>query len=183
MVGYARTSTTDQNLDAQIELLHDAGADRIYHEKISGVSKNRPELVALLDYVRKGDTVVICKIDRIARNTKHLLEIVETLKIKGVTLKILDINIDTNTPTGKLMLTMIGAVATFEREIMLERQKEGITRAKEQGLYKGRKPTARAKSKQVLELLAKGMTKQAVADTLNIGVASVYRITKSNMLK
>jgi DNA invertase Pin-like site-specific DNA recombinase len=177
-IGYARVSTTDQNLDAQLAQLQAAGCDRVYQEKESGAKADRPELTSMLDYARQGDTLVVCKLDRIARSTKHLLDIVDTLQDKGVTFKALNIDLDTSTATGKLMLTMLGAIATFEREMMLERQLEGIAQAKQAGVYKGRKPTAMAQAKQVLELLAQGKTKQAVADTLNIGVASVYRIAK-----
>lgn len=177
-VGYARVSTVEQNLDGQLEQLQAAGVDRIYQEKASGVDAGRPELAAMLDYVRQGDTVVCCKLDRIARSTKHLLEVSETLENKGVTFRVLNINLDTATPTGKLMLTMLGAIATFERELMLERQREGIRSAKLAGKYKGRAATARAQAETVMEMIGRGMTKQAVADELKIGVASVYRIAR-----
>lgn len=176
LIGYARVSTKDQNLDAQIELLQQAGVERLFQEKASGVKEDRPELVKMLDWVREGDTVIVCKLDRIARSTKHLLSIVETLEKKGVAFRVLNINLDTSTPTGKLMLTMLGAIATFEREMMLERQMEGIREAKKKGKYLGRKPTARAKSTQIFNLLKDGKTKQAIADELGIGIASVYRI-------
>lgn len=178
VIGYARVSTTDQKLEVQVEQLHGVGVEKIYAEKASGADADRVELAKLLDFVREGDTVVACKLDRIARSTKHMLEIVDTLNAKRVTLKILNIDLDTSTPTGKLMLTMLGAVATFEREMMLERQRDGIEKAKEKGVYTGRKPTARAKTVEVLEHLAQGMTKEAVATMLGIGVASVYRIAK-----
>jgi DNA invertase Pin-like site-specific DNA recombinase len=132
----------------------------------------------MLDYVRSGDTVVCCKIDRLARSTKHLLEIVDLLEAKGVALRVLNINLDTSTSTGKLMLSMLGAIGQFEREMMLERQRDGIVKAKEAGKYTGRKPTAKMQAAAVMELLRQGMTKQAVADRLGIGVASVYRIVK-----
>jgi DNA invertase Pin-like site-specific DNA recombinase len=178
VVGYARVSTVDQNLTAQLEQLTAAGCDRIYQEKVSGVQRDRPELVAMLDYVREGDVVICCKLDRIARSTRHLLEIVEGLEKKGAAFQVLNIHLDTTTPTGKLMLTMLAAVAMFEREMMLERQAEGIKVAKEEGRYKGRKPTAMGKAEQALQLLEQGLTKQAVADKLGIGIASVYRIVK-----
>jgi len=179
IIGYARASTEDQKLDAQIEQLKEAKCERIYQEKVSGVKVDRPELTAMLDYVREGDTVVVTKLDRIARSTKHLLEIADLLKKKKVVFKVLNINFDTSTPTGKLMQTMLAAVAEFEREMMLERQAEGIRIAKAQGKFKGRKPTARAKSDEVLRLLADGLTKEAVAEKVEIGVASVYRIAKA----
>lgn len=179
IIGYARASTEDQKLDAQIEQLKQAKCERIYQEKVSGARVDRPELSAMLDYVREGDTVVVCKLDRIARSTKNLLEITDLLKKKKVVFKVLNINFDTSTPTGKLMQTMLAAVAEFEREMMLERQAEGIRIAKAQGKFKGRKPTAREKSGEVLRLLADGLTKEAVAEKVGIGVASVYRIDKA----
>ncbi len=177
-VGYARVSTNDQDLTAQLEQLDAAGCERIYQEKLSGAKQDRPELSAMLDYVRQGDTVTVCKLDRIARSTKHLLEIVESLEKKKVAFKVLNISLDTSTPTGKLMLSMLAAIGQFEREMMLERQREGIRIAKDAGAYKGRKATARAKSAEVMELIRKGLTKEATAERLGIGVASVYRIAK-----
>ncbi|NJD37380.1 MAG: recombinase family protein [Geobacter sp.] len=178
LIGYARVSTRDQNLTGQIEQLKTAGCTKIFEEKKSGVDRDREQLALLMDSVRVGDTVVCCKLDRIARSTQHLLEIAETLQGQGVGLRILGTDIDTTTSTGKLMLTMLGAIATFEREIMLERQRDGIEQAKLAGKYKGRKATTRSRAAEVLELLGTGLTKQAVADRLGIGVASVYRIAK-----
>lgn len=180
VIGYARVSTTEQHLDSQIEQLQAAGCSRIYSEKKSGVDAKRVELASMMDFVREGDTVVCCKLDRIARSTQDLLNIVSTLTTKGVALKILNIALDTSTPTGKLMLTMLGAIATFEREMMLERQRDGIAKAKKEGKYTGRKPTAQAKSAEVLKLLGQGKTKEAVAGELGIGVASVYRIARAS---
>ena len=178
-IGYARVSTEGQELTAQLEQLNGAGVDKIFKEKASGVKQDRPQLAAMLDHLREGDTVIICKLDRIARSTKHLLEIVEALEAQKVSFKVLNINLDTSTPTGKLMLSMLAAIGQFEREMMLERQREGIELAKQAGKYKGRKATARDKSAEVQELLKQGMTRQAVADTLKIGVASVYRIARA----
>jgi len=181
VIGYARVSTTDQNLEAQLEQLNAAGCEKIYQEKVSGVKQDRPELAAMLDYVREGDVVLCCKLDRIGRSTKHLLEIVEGLQSKGVGFRALNnADLDTTTATGKMMLTILAAVATFEREMMLERQKEGIKIAKDAGAYKGRKATARAKSSEVLKLISEGMTKEATAERLGIGVASVYRIVRDH---
>ena len=151
IIGYAWASTEDQKLDAQIEQLKDAKCDRIYQEKVSGAKVDRPELVAILDYVREGDSVVVTKLDRIARSTKHLLEITDLLKKKKVVFKVLNIDFDTCTLNGKLMQIMLAAVAGFERQMMLERQTEGIRIAKVQGKFKGRKPTAREKSRDVLK--------------------------------
>lgn len=173
-VGYARVSTTGQSLDVQLAALSDC--EKIFREKISGAKDDRPELMAMLEWVREGDVVQITKLDRLARNTRHLLEISEHLQSKGVALNILNIGINTATPTGKLMLTMIGAIATFEREMMLERQAEGIALAKLKGKYKGRKPTARSKSQEVMELLQKGVSKPEISRQLGIGITSIYRV-------
>lgn len=176
-VGYARVSTTGQSLDTQLEAL--AGCEKIFREKISGAKDDRPELQAMLEFVREGDTVQVTKLDRLARNTRHLLEISEYLQGKRVALSILNIGINTATPTGKLMLTMIGAIATFEREMMLERQAEGIALAKLQGKYKGRKATARSKSQEVIEMLGQGLSKPEISRQLGIGITSIYRIVRN----
>lgn len=122
---------------------------------------------------------MVTKLDRLARNTRHLLEISEFLQQKQVALRILNLGIDTSTPTGKLMLTMIGAIATFERELMLERQAEGIELAKRRGVYKGRKPTAMAKGNEVLALVAKGLPRSEIAKRTGISISSVQRILRS----
>lgn len=180
LIGYARTSTVEQvaGFDAQVSALNTEGCERVYREQVSSVAE-RKELDDAINFARSGDTFVVTKLDRLARNTQHLLEIVQRLESKGVALKVLNLGLDTSTPTGKLMLTMLGAVGQFEREIMLERQKEGVAKAKAEGKYKGRKPTALAKKDEVLALIAQGETKEAVAKKLGIGVASVYRILKA----
>ncbi|HHJ4229992.1 TPA: recombinase family protein [Citrobacter freundii] len=176
-VGYARVSTSGQSLDAQLATL--AGCEKIFREKASGAKDDRPELLAMLEFVREGDTVQVTKLDRLARNTRHLLEVSEYLQNKGVALNILNIGINTATPTGKLMLTMIGAIATFEREMMLERQAEGIALAKLKGKYKGRKATARSKSQEVIDMLAQGLSKPEISRQLGIGITSIYRIVRN----
>ena len=136
-VAYVRVSTVEQNEARQVEGLKPHGIEKWFIEKVSGKDANRPELQKLLEFVREGDTVCVHDFSRLARSTKDLLEIVETLNGKGVHLISNKENIDTSTPTGKLMLTMIGAIAEFERTNMLERQREGIAIAKAQGKYKG----------------------------------------------
>lgn len=138
-VGYVRVSTVEQNEDRQIAGLEKHKIDKWYMEKVSAKDTNRPQLQAMLDYVREGDTIYIHDFSRLARSTKDLLEIVEMLEAKGVSLVSNKENLDTSTPTGKLMLTMIGAINEFERANLLERQREGIAIAKKKGAYKGRK--------------------------------------------
>ncbi len=153
MVGYARTSTLDQEagFEAQIRDLEAVGCQKVFKEQVSAIGERR-QLGAALDYIREGDTIVVTKLDRLARSTRHLGEIVDALKTKSAELRILDLNIDTGTPTGKLILNLLGSVAEFERAMMLERQREGIAKAKAEGKYKGRKATARAKTDQILAL-------------------------------
>ena len=134
---------------------------------------------AAIAFARHGDVFVVTKLDRLARSLAHLLKIVETLASKSVALRILDMNLDTSTPTGKLMVNLLGSIGQFEREMMLERRREGIAAAKAQGRYAGRNPTARAKAPEIAALAASGMTKESIADKLGIGVASVYRALRA----
>ena len=176
-VGYGRTSTLEQQagLDAQIRDLKAAGCEKIFSEQVSAVGK-RPQLEAAVDFIREGDTLLVTKLDRLARSTQHLLEIAERVKAKGADLCILNLGADTSTATGRLMFTVIGAVATFERELMLERQREGIAKAKAEGKYRGRKATARARSAEIKALKADGVRPVEIARRLGIGRASVYRL-------
>lgn len=141
IIGYVRVSSVDQHEDRQLVTMNKYNVDKIYQEKVSGKDTNRPQLQAMLDYVREGDTVVVHDFSRLARSTKDLLAIVELLESKNVTLISAKESVDSSTPTGKLMLTMIGAINEFERANLLERQREGIAIAKENGKYKGRKAT------------------------------------------
>lgn len=138
-IAYVRVSTVEQNESRQREALEKYDIDKWFTEKVSAKDTNRPKLQEMLDYVREGDTIYIHDFSRLARSTKDLLNIVEELNNKGVQLVSNKENIDTSTPTGKLMLTMIGAIAEFERQNLLERQREGIAIAKREGKYKGRK--------------------------------------------
>jgi DNA invertase Pin-like site-specific DNA recombinase len=165
-------------MEAQLRDLRSAGCEKIFHEQVSSVEK-RHQLEACLDFVREGDTLVVTKLDRLARSTQHLLQIADRVKLKGAALHILNLGTDTGTATGKLMFTVIGAIATFEREMMLERQREGIAKAKSEGKYKGRKPTARARSTEVVALISDGVRPTDIARQLGIGRASVYRILES----
>ncbi len=179
ILGYARTSTFDQKagIEAQLKELTTAGCEKIFSEQVSSVDMvARKKLVEALEYLRDGDTLVVTKLDRLARSVGHLMELLDVLKAKGAHLRILSMGIDTGTATGKLMLTVLGGVAEFEREIMLERQREGIAKAKAAGKYKGRQPTARAKAAEVKQLHDEGVGATEIAKRLGIGRASVYRI-------
>lgn len=138
-IGYVRVSTVEQNEQRQIEGLEKHNIDKWYIEKVSGKDTNRPKLQEMLDYAREGDTIYIHSFDRLARSTKDLLELIEQMQNKGIHLVSNKESIDTSTSTGKLMVTMIGAINEFERQNLLERQREGIAIAKREGKYKGRK--------------------------------------------
>ena len=182
-IGYARTSTLDQTagLDAQRRDLEAAGCEKLFEEQVSSVDKaKRVKLADALEFCREGDTLVVTKLDRLARSTQHLLSIVEGLEAKGVSLEILDMGIDTSNATGKLMLTMLGGIAEFERRIMLERQREGIAKAKAEGKYKGRQPTARAKAGEMRRLSEEGRTRKEIAEELAVSERSVYRVLSAS---
>src|SRR5262249_35923718 len=153
-IGYARSSTIDQEagFQAQIKSLKEAGCEKVFAEQVSSLAE-RMQLETALDYAREGDTLVITKLDRLARSVFHLVTNGERLEEKGVALKVLEQAIDTSNCTGRLMFNMLGAIAQFERELMLERQREGIAKAKAEGKYKGRAPTARAKAPEIRRLL------------------------------
>ena len=151
LIGYARTSTTEQEagLKAQCRDLMAAGCERVFSEQVSSAAAERAQLAQAIAFSREGDTLVVTKVDRLARDTSGLWGIVRTLEGKNVGLRVLNLGgdvVDTKSATGKLVLTIFAGFAQFEREMMLERQREGIAKARAEGRYKGRKPTARAKS-------------------------------------
>ena len=148
-----------------------AGCEKTFQEQVSSVAE-RVQLQSALDYVREGDILVVAKLDRLARSVADLMAILQALERKRVGVRILNLGMDTRTPTGKLMLTVLGAVAQFEREMMLERQREGITKAKSAGRYKGRKPIAAERRQDVLKLAAEGATRTVIASQLGIGEAN-----------
>jgi DNA invertase Pin-like site-specific DNA recombinase len=176
IVGYARTSTTEQEagFEAQHRDLKAAGVEKMFAEQVSSVAE-RGELERALDFVREGDVLVVTKLDRLARSIRDLCAIVDRLAAKGAALRILGMGLDTGTADGRLMLNVLGSVAQFEREIMLERQREGIAKAKADKKYKGRKPTARAKTDDMRQLASDGMTRTAIAEKLGVSERSVYR--------
>lgn len=177
-VGYARTSTAEQRAgyDAQLRDLEAAGCEKVFGEQLSSVDASRPQLEQALAFVREGDAFIVTKLDRLARSMRNLVDISEALEKKGVALVILALNVDTSTPSGRLMLNMFGSFAQFEREIMLERQREGVQRAKAEGKYKGRAPTAQAQAANVVSLDAQGLGGAAIAKQLGISRMSVWRI-------
>lgn len=177
LIGYARTSTLDQKagLDVQVAELKAAGVEELFVEQVSSVQR-REELERALKFIRKGDILVVTKLDRLARSIPDLVRIIATLEVKQATLRIMAMNLDTNTPTGRLLLHLVGSVGQFEREIMLERQREGVARAKTEGRYKGRKPTARAKGQEVIAQFRANQRPTDIARSVGIARASVYRI-------
>lgn len=177
LVGYARTSTVEQEagLHAQVTELEAAGATKVFQEHVSSVDAQRPQLRAALDWVRDGDTFIVTRPDRLARSVTDLLRIVEDLKVRNVGVRIMSMGVDTSTATGTLILQVLGAVSEFERSVMLERQRHGIAKAKSEGKYRGRAPTARAKTPEVLRLKAEGQTVAQIAERVGISRASVYR--------
>lgn len=174
LYGYARVSTSDQDLTVQVEALRKAGCEIIREEKRSGSSREgRDELNTLLAFLRAGDTLVVTRVDRLARSIGDLQDIVRSLKTKGVSLRATEQPIDTSTAAGKAFLDMLGVFAEFETNLRKERQLEGIAQAKAKGVYKGRKPSI--DQAQILELKAAGLGPSAIATKLKIGRASVYR--------
>ena len=180
LIGYARTSTLEQlaGLEAQQRDLKKYGCEKVFTEQVSSVAE-RDQLDAALSSLRSGDKLVCIKLDRLARSVQHLGQIIERINSVGASLVILDMGgtaVDTSNATGKLILNVMSSVSQFEREMMLERQREGIAKAKAEGKYKGRKPTARAKADMVKLALANGVSKPQICKDLGISRTSLYRI-------
>ena len=179
-IGYARTSTLEQvaGFEAQVRELVEAGAERTYKEQVSSVGP-RPEFDRLMDALRADDVLMVTKLDRLARSVHHLGEILQRLESIGAKLHILNLGLDTSTPTGKMMLNVLGSVAQFEREMMLERQREGIAKAKADGKYKGRKPKLDANQVEAMKKrIADGESKASVAKSLGITRTTLYEYLK-----
>lgn len=178
IIGYARTSTTEQRagLEAQERDLTAAGAERVFSEQVSSVAQ-RAGLAQALEFLREGDVLAVTKPDRLARNTQELLGIEEALTKRGVGLIVLSMGgerLDTRSPTSKLTLTILAGVAAWEREMMLERQREGIAKAKAEGKYQGRKPSISRKDVKALKVA--GMGPADIAKELGVSRSSVYRL-------
>jgi DNA invertase Pin-like site-specific DNA recombinase len=187
LIGYARTSTTEQRagLEAQLRDLTHTGCTKVFQEQVSSIG-DRAQLAAALDYVREGDTLVVTKLDRLARSARGLQDLVDVLERKGVALRILNFGggpVDTRGAAGRLMLNVFAAFAQFELEIMKERQREGIAEARAAGKYRGRKPTARARAEEAIELFRQGKSIAEIARALDIGRASVYRALQGNGIR
>lgn len=175
LVGYSRVSSSGQSLDIQNSALAEVGCEKVFMEKMSGkTAKDRQQLQDALEFVREGDTLIVTRLDRLARSVSDLHQIVERLSAKGVGFRCLNQSgVDTDSSTGKLMLSILGAVAQFENDIRRERQMEGIEKAKAAGKYQGRKPSI--DRNRVKELRGQGLGVSAIARQMGIGRASVYR--------
>jgi DNA invertase Pin-like site-specific DNA recombinase len=179
IIGYARVSSKDQDLTIQLDALKAAGCTKIFSEKHTGTTTNRPEFEKCLEFIREGDVLAVTRIDRLGRNTSEMCALVDKLQQDGIQFRAIEQSIDTTNSMGKCFLQMMFVFAELETNLRKERQRGGIDAAKAKGdVYKGRVPTAQAKAAQVVDLAVKGMTRQAIADELGIGVASVYNILR-----
>lgn len=177
LIGYARVSTRDQTVAAQRDALRKAQCDRIFEETASGANRERPELKAALDYMRKGDTLVVWKLDRLARSLKQLIETVESLESRGIGFRSLTEAIDTTTAGGRLVFQIFGALAEFERQIIRERTRAGLDAARSRGRRPGRKPALTPKDIQVAKALLadRDINVEEVARRLGVSQATLYR--------
>ncbi len=176
LIGYARVSTTDQNLNLQHEALTSAGCDRIFEDQVSGTRVDRPGLAKALDILREGDTLVIWKLDRLGRSVKHLVDLVGTLRERGIEFKSITDAIDTGTPAGRFFFHVMASLAEMERELAVERTKAGLDAARKLGRNGGRNPKmTTAKVESAKNMLAAGMPSKDVAQTLNVSVPTLYR--------
>ena len=178
-IGYARVSSADQDYEVQREWLEQAGCSPIRCEKVSGKSREgRDELAAVLDFVRDGDELVVCKLDRLGRSTRDVLNIVHELEAKGASLRVLEPEITTSGPLGRMVITTLGMVAELERTMLRERQRAGIDAAKKRGVYRGRRK--RVDTQAILRMKQAGRTPTEIASALQISRATVHRELKAN---
>ena len=178
-VGYARVSSVGQSLEVQLDKLNDC--DKIYQEKKSGTSDKRPQLQQCMDYVREGDTLVVTRLDRLARSTLHLCQIAKALEEKGVNLLVLDQSIDTGSATGRLLFNMLGAIGQFETEIRAERQMDGIKKAKQNGVRFGKKKSLTdVQAAELREKRKKGTLIKELMAEYGISKVSVYRYLRAD---
>ncbi|SFO72555.1 Site-specific DNA recombinase [Cohaesibacter marisflavi] len=178
LVGYARVSSVGQSLDVQEAKLQSAGCEEIFREKRSGVDTERPQLKECMRYIRKGDTLVISRIDRLARSAEHLLQLSRELEEKGVTLKVLDQSIDTGDAAGKAFLGMLAVFAQFENDIRKERQMDGIAKAREKGVKFGRRPVMTEEQEgEARQLRKDGWALQRIADHMGVSKGLIHKVT------
>ena len=177
LVGYARVSTQDQNPDLQLDALRQAGCERIYTEKASGAQRDRPQLAAALAYMRDGDTLVVWKLDRLARSLKQLIETVGGLEQQGIGFRSLTEAIDTTSPSGKLVFHIFGGLAEFERSLIQERTRAGLESARARGRLGGRPPALTAEDLQQARALLQDpeITVAQVAESLGVAPSTLYR--------
>ena len=176
-VGYARVSTQDQNPDLQLDALKAAGCEKVFEEKASGAKRNRPELKAALDYLRKGDVLVVWKLDRLARSLKQLIETVELLEERGIGFMSLTENIDTTTSSGKLIFHIFASLAEFERSMIRERTQAGLQAARDRGKIGGRPPALSDEDQAAARAMLKdkGMSVGTIAKRLGVSRSTLYR--------
>jgi DNA invertase Pin-like site-specific DNA recombinase len=180
LIGYARVSTDDQTLDPQIDALRAAGCDRIFSEHASGADRDRAQLAAALDYMRAGDTIVVAKLDRLGRSLGHLLTLVEGFDQAGIGFRSLSEGIDTTNATGRLLLHVLGAVAQFERDLIIDRTRAGLAAARARGRVGGRpKVMTPDKLTAAFALIEKGANKKAAADVIGVSRTSLYRALRA----
>jgi len=181
-IGYARTSTIDQiaGMEAQLRDLGAAGCEKIFSEHLSSVDADRVELDRALEFCREGDVLMVTKLDRLARSMSGFVEISQRMESKGVSLVVHNIGLDTSGPTGKLMVNLLVSIAQFEREMMLERQKEGIAKAKAEGRYKGRPKLPEVKRLAILAALKEGVSPSRAARDVGVGKCTVYRVIEND---
>ncbi|MHA7167917.1 recombinase family protein [Arthrobacter bambusae] len=182
LVGYARVSTADQKLDLQIDALKAVGCIEIFSDKVSGASTSRPELDACLRYLRRGEVLVVYKLDRLGRSLKHLIEVIDELKNRGIGFRSISDGIDTTTSTGRLLFSIMGSFAEFERDLIRERTNAGLKAARDRGKLGGRPIKINSEvGERIVELRGEGKTVDTIAEDLCLGRATVYRFLKSQL--